>query len=61
MNHKPRNILILKGNGKPLKAVKSGRNELCSCGSGLKSKKCCNKNTQYYKTDPTFERKYTKE
>ena len=50
MNQKPRNVLILKGNGHPLKAVKLGRNELCSCGSGLKNKKCCNKGTQYYKT-----------
>jgi len=24
---------------------KTGRNELCSCGSGLKYKKCCGKNT----------------
>ena len=51
MNHKPRNIQILKGNGQPLKAVKTGRNELCPCGSGKKNKKCCNKGTQYFKTN----------
>jgi len=60
MNQKPRNILVLKGNGQPLKAVKSGRNELCSCGSGKKSKKCCNKEIQYYKTESVPKREYTK-
>ncbi|MDL2310272.1 SEC-C domain-containing protein [Parabacteroides sp. OttesenSCG-928-B22] len=29
-------------------AKKTGRNELCECGSGRKSKKCCGSETQYY-------------
>lgn len=28
-------------NSPPIRVVKIGRNELCSCGSGKKSKKCC--------------------
>lgn len=28
---------------KPLSAVKIGRNDPCSCGSGIKYKKCCGK------------------
>ena len=28
---------------KPLTVVKVGRNDLCTCGSGLKFKKCCGK------------------
>lgn len=61
MKDKSAKALILRGNGSPITAKKVGRNELCSCGSGLKSKKCCNKGTQYYKTDPIHERKYIKE
>ena len=48
MNQKERKLQILRGNGSPLKAVKPGRNDLCKCGSGKKSKKCCGTETKYY-------------
>jgi hypothetical protein len=31
-----------------LVAKKIGRNELCPCGSGLKSKKCCGSAAKYF-------------
>ena len=36
--------ISLKGKSSPIrrKVVKIGRNNLCFCGSGKKSKKCCN-------------------
>ena len=30
-----------------LKAIKTGRNAFCSCGSGAKAKKCCKNYTRY--------------
>jgi uncharacterized protein YecA (UPF0149 family) len=33
----------IKNNSDKPKKIKIGRNELCNCGSGKKSKKCCNK------------------
>jgi uncharacterized protein YchJ len=55
-----RKVKIIAGNGKPFRAVKVNRNTLCPCGSGRKSKRCCNRQTQYYtkkdtpKTPPTL-------
>lgn len=45
---KTRKVPFICNEGKPLTAVKSGRNELCKCGSGLKSKKCHGNDTRYY-------------
>lgn len=32
---------LWRNHTEPIRVVKIGRNELCSCGSGKKSKKCC--------------------
>lgn len=39
---KERKVLVYspKEKGVPLKSIKTGRNTLCYCGSGLKQKKC---------------------
>lgn len=44
---KDHKVPFLKGTGKPFKAEKIGRNELCKCGSGKKSKRCCGSETEY--------------
>lgn len=36
--------LLFEGKGQLIKTNKIGRNEKCSCGSGLKFKKCCGRN-----------------
>jgi len=41
-------VIFIKNDGKPFRAMKSGRNQECKCGSGLKSKKCCGNRTNYY-------------
>lgn len=38
---------LVKGNGRPIKAIKVGRNELCTCGSGKKAKHCHGNKTAY--------------
>lgn len=38
---------MVKGNGQPIKAIKKGRNEICSCGSGKKVKHCHGNKTTY--------------
>jgi uncharacterized protein YecA (UPF0149 family) len=38
---------LVKGNGRPIKAIKVGRNELCPCGSGKKAKHCHGNKTAY--------------
>lgn len=43
-------ILISPDNKKPLKAKKRNRNDMCSCGSGKKQKRCCGNKTEYYLT-----------
>lgn len=45
-----RMVPFLSNEGMPLIAKSVGRNEKCECGSGLKSKKCCNKGTKYFIT-----------
>ena len=40
--------LITNGGGLPLIAKKTGRNEPCKCGSGLKSKNCHGNETKYF-------------
>lgn len=39
--------ISVKGNSSPVvrKVVKVGRNDICPCGSGKKSKKCCSNNS----------------
>lgn len=34
--------------GKPMGAVKIGRNQKCECGSGKKAKNCCGTKTRYF-------------
>lgn len=34
-------------------ADKTGRNDLCPCGSGKKAKKCCGCETKYYNRNKT--------
>jgi uncharacterized protein YecA (UPF0149 family) len=41
--------ILIPGNGKPLMAKSIGRNALCKCGSGKKSKNCCGTDTKYFK------------
>lgn len=48
MRDKKRLFTLLHAEGTPMLAKKSNRNDPCLCGSGLKNKKCCNKDTQYY-------------
>lgn len=38
----------LHANGTPMVAQKFNRNDPCPCGSGLKNKRCCHKETKYY-------------
>ena len=49
--------LITNGGGLPLIAKKTGRNELCKCNSGLKSKNCCGNETKYFVKPVNFLRK----
>lgn len=55
---KKRKVIIIAGNGNPMIAQKIGRNALCYCGSGKKSKHCHNAETKYYskKTKKELER-----
>jgi len=49
MRDKNRKVPFIKNiSGKPFRAIKINRNDLCKCGSGLKSKRCCNKETEYF-------------
>jgi NAD(P)H-dependent flavin oxidoreductase YrpB (nitropropane dioxygenase family) len=41
-------VTIIKGNGFPLRRLKTNPNDPCRCGSGKKAKKCCGANTKYY-------------
>jgi hypothetical protein len=42
-------MLISPGAGcTGLTVKKTGRNELCACGSGLKAKRCCGAETKFY-------------
>lgn len=41
---------MVKGNGQPITAIKMGRNEPCSCGSGKKVKHCHGSKTVYTNT-----------
>lgn len=51
---KQRLVPFITGNGNPLLAQSTDRNSLCPCGSGKKSKKCCNPKTVYqYETPRT--------
>ena len=52
MEKEKRMVSIIKGNGLPFIAKKTGRNEKCACGSGKKSKNCCGNETKYYQHTP---------
>lgn len=54
-NSSKRMVTVIKNDGRPFKAQKQGRNEECRCGSGLKAKKCCGVETQYYVRKKTNE------
>lgn len=41
--------ILVRNDGKPLTAMKTGRNQECRCGSGLKAKRCCGSSTKYYR------------
>jgi len=49
---KKRKVTLIMNEGKPFIADKTGRNEKCRCGSGLKAKKCCGTKTKYYLSKP---------
>lgn len=53
---KKRTVYFISNEGSPIKSVKSGRNSLCACGSGKKSKKCCNADTRYRLTGKAEEK-----
>ena len=42
---------FIEGNGQPITAIKMGRNEPCSCGSGKKVKHCHGSKTLYKNTN----------
>jgi uncharacterized protein YecA (UPF0149 family) len=48
MAKEKRMVKIMRGNGKPIVSQKHQRNSRCACGSGLKAKKCCNRDTDYF-------------
>lgn len=54
MNNELRNhkVTLYKGDGFPMVALKTGRNEPCRCGSGKKAKHCCGAGSKYYTTRP---------
>ncbi len=42
MDKQPRKLTLYHNNGKPVRFNKEpGRNEVCTCGSGIKYKNCC--------------------
>ena len=41
-------LISPKEEGEPLCCRKTQRNALCSCGGGLKQKKCCGEKEVYY-------------
>ncbi len=43
-----RKVIFIKNDSKPFRAMKTGRNQECRCGSGLKAKRCCGSSTKYY-------------
>jgi uncharacterized protein YecA (UPF0149 family) len=43
-----RKILIIPGNGSPIKSLKINRNAPCKCGSGKKAKNCCGAETRFF-------------
>ena len=43
-----RKVKIIIGNGSPMRTTRPDRNAPCECGSGLKQKKCCGCNTEYF-------------
>jgi len=47
-----RKVKIYKGNGSPILASKTSRNQPCPCKSGKKAKSCCGANTTYHHSDP---------
>jgi uncharacterized protein YchJ len=50
-NLKPRKRMVtfIPGDGRPLYSQKTGRNNICRCGSGLKAKRCCGTETKLFK------------
>lgn len=51
MNKPDKKVIFFPGNGKPIHALKTSRNEPCPCGSGLKAKKCCGTETKLFKSE----------
>lgn len=43
-----RKVKIYKGNGSPILASKTSRNQPCPCKSGKKAKNCCGADTTYH-------------
>lgn len=41
-------VTLIKGNGYPLRRLKTNQNDPCRCGSGKKTKKCCGAGTIYF-------------
>ncbi len=48
MHHRKTKAVLIDGKGEPVRAEKIGRNDLCSCGSERKAKKCCGNKTKYF-------------
>ena len=49
---KEHQVTIVLGDGFPLRSLKQGRNDLCYCGSGKKSKHCHGVKEKYFTTKP---------
>ena len=48
-----RKEIMIEGDGYPIRIKSQGRNDLCKCGSGKKSKDCCGVKLNANYTNPT--------
>jgi hypothetical protein len=52
-----RKVKMIINEGIPLRSLKFRPNDLCTCGSGKKNKKCCQNDTQYRFPQREWEKK----